>query len=288
MSFLLANGGKAAAWAGVLGIPASRIPEYVGGLTPVVLRADTRVINHGYRDGTATARQSVLQAGTAVLVDEYGVPRVKCGCGNPLAEPTPTPAEARFVGDAWAGFDANGLVRVTPAARSVDRFTLIDVTTGYPFSRARGTAGSVDTDVAATPSTTTTPPPTTATIAPVPTAPVPAPQQPQVPVPSAPVITAVSSYTEGALVYVSVRFTDADGDAEGFGFNWSGLGEDSYTFANPSYGRVSPGRVDYPFNHRCGQGGEYESDVEFWISDSGGRRSTSIVAHLKCPVGGVG
>ncbi|MGH3907098.1 MAG: DUF6777 domain-containing protein, partial [Pseudonocardiaceae bacterium] len=42
---------------------------------------DTRVTNHGYRDGKATDRQAVLQAGTAVLVDEKGRPRVKCGCG---------------------------------------------------------------------------------------------------------------------------------------------------------------------------------------------------------------
>ena len=31
----------------------------------------------------------VLQAGTAVMVDDRGVPRAKCSCGNPLREPIP-------------------------------------------------------------------------------------------------------------------------------------------------------------------------------------------------------
>ena len=34
---------------------------------------------------------SLGQAGTAVLVDNHGIPRVKCGCGNPLTEPTNQP-----------------------------------------------------------------------------------------------------------------------------------------------------------------------------------------------------
>jgi hypothetical protein len=37
--------------------------------------------------GTAVAFQSILQAGTAVLVDSTGRPVVRCRCGNPLAEP---------------------------------------------------------------------------------------------------------------------------------------------------------------------------------------------------------
>jgi RecA/RadA recombinase len=101
----------------------------------------------------------------------------------------------------------------------------------------------------------------------------------------APVITAVNTYREGALVYLSVRYADADGDAEGFGFrgvNGSGWAPESFPFSSPSYGRASPGRIDYPFNHRCGQGSEVESDVEFWIYDSGGRRSTPVVTHLSC------
>ena len=63
------------------------IPAYVRNLTPTVLLYDTRVTNHGFANGRATAFQSVLQAGTAVLVDGRGNPVVRCRCGNPLTEP---------------------------------------------------------------------------------------------------------------------------------------------------------------------------------------------------------
>ena len=75
----------------MLGIDPADIATYVGTLTPMQLRADTRVTNHGFVDGHATSLQSVLQAGTAVLVDDHGRPRVKCGCGNPLLDPVATP-----------------------------------------------------------------------------------------------------------------------------------------------------------------------------------------------------
>ncbi|GAP52775.1 serine/threonine protein kinase [Streptomyces azureus] len=52
-----------------------------------MLRADTGVTNHGFRAGRAAVLQAVLQAGTAVLVDDRGVPRVRCACGNPLRPP---------------------------------------------------------------------------------------------------------------------------------------------------------------------------------------------------------
>ena len=84
-----ANQAKADAWSDVLGVEPAGIPDYVAGLTAVRLRYDTRVTNHGFRDGEANAFQSLLEAGTAVLVDNTGVPRVKCNCGNPLAEPAP-------------------------------------------------------------------------------------------------------------------------------------------------------------------------------------------------------
>ena len=87
VDFLQANPKKAAAWAAALGIGTSQIRSYVSGLTDVILRTDTRVTNHGYEDGIAIPIQSVLQAGTAVFVDKYGSPVVKCYSGNPLAPP---------------------------------------------------------------------------------------------------------------------------------------------------------------------------------------------------------
>lgn len=104
VSFLQANPGKVAAWAGVLGIPTTQIGAYVSHLTPVLLRTDTRVTNHGYANGHATTLQSVLQAGTAVFVDRYGQPVVKCYCGNPLTPPTLYQAPV-YVGPRWTTFD---------------------------------------------------------------------------------------------------------------------------------------------------------------------------------------
>ncbi|MEV8022869.1 DUF6777 domain-containing protein [Streptomyces sp. NPDC086554] len=52
--FLVADQGKARAFAQASGISQADIPGFPRGLTPVVLRADTRVTNHGYRSGQAT------------------------------------------------------------------------------------------------------------------------------------------------------------------------------------------------------------------------------------------
>ena len=71
-------------WSGGNKVSRDQLPAYIRELTSVTLVRDTRVTNHGYRNGRATDIQSVLQAGTAVMVDRYGVPRVKCNCGNPL------------------------------------------------------------------------------------------------------------------------------------------------------------------------------------------------------------
>lgn len=56
-------------WAKVLNLTTEAIPAYVASLQPVVLSADTSVLNHGLRNGLAYPRPSTLQAGTAVLVD---------------------------------------------------------------------------------------------------------------------------------------------------------------------------------------------------------------------------
>jgi hypothetical protein len=119
----------------------------VAGLTPVLLRADTRVTNHGYRDGVATPRQSVLQAGTAVLVDGFGVPRVRCSCGNPLTEPIPlsssldaAASDGRMVlvGEPWTGWDP-AVVLVVNAVDEFDQIVLFDIDTNLSFTTPVGT-----------------------------------------------------------------------------------------------------------------------------------------------------
>jgi cell division septation protein DedD len=63
------------------------VAKYIRELTPVTLTQDTRVTNHNFVNGQAVGYQAILQAGTAVLVDKYGIPRARCRCGNPLLEP---------------------------------------------------------------------------------------------------------------------------------------------------------------------------------------------------------
>jgi len=163
VAFLESHPTEAAAWAEVLGIEVGGIADYVDTLTPVVLRADTAVTNHGLRDGEPTSFQAVLQAGTAVLVDANGVPRVKCGCGNPLLPPRQT-GGARYRGDPWPGFDADRITFVQAASIQISVFVLVDVVTNEPINRPAGTTGGQDSPGSpgtggTVPSTT---PPTTA------------------------------------------------------------------------------------------------------------------------------
>ena len=159
VTFLQQNPDKAAAWADVLNINVADIPTYVGSLTPMQLRADTRVTNHGFVDGHATTLQSVLQAGTAVLVDDQGRPRVKCGCGNPLLDPVATPITPSYTGDAWPGFNPRDVSAVSPAKTPIDRFVVYDIRTGQTFYRPHGTEGDQDQPTTPPAVVTTAPPP---------------------------------------------------------------------------------------------------------------------------------
>lgn len=87
--FLEQNPDRMRAWAQVLGISPDfkTVSRYIAKLHPVTLTRDTQVTNHSFVNGQATAFQSILQAGTAVLVDKYGHPVARCRCGNPLTEP---------------------------------------------------------------------------------------------------------------------------------------------------------------------------------------------------------
>ncbi|WRZ89053.1 hypothetical protein OHB54_08200 [Streptomyces sp. NBC_01007] len=125
--FLDADRAKARAFAEVSGISPGSVPDYLRQLTPVVLRADTGVTNHGFGDGRATGFQAVLQAGTAVLVDNRGVPRVRCACGNPLGRPTPIDGNPDTRGRPWSGYRPAQVVVVTPAPAVITDITIVDV-----------------------------------------------------------------------------------------------------------------------------------------------------------------
>ena len=149
VGFLDANPVKAAAWAQVHGIAPSQIRGFLAGLTPVVLQRDTWVTNHGFDGREATRIPAVLQAGTAVLVDDRGLPRVKCACGNPLLPAVALPADARvrYVGDPWPTWRVEEVVEVTVDTR-VSVLVLVDLAGGPPFSRPLGSAGGADADLA--------------------------------------------------------------------------------------------------------------------------------------------
>jgi TIR domain len=136
VAFLQAHPDKGAAWAGVLKLTLQQIPSFVAELTPLILRADTRVTNHGFKNGKVTSFPSIFQAGTAVLVDKQGVPVVKCYCGNPLTPPRPV--AHRYQGNAWPGFDAQKVIVIKPAPTAVKTLTVVDQTTGKKFSKETG------------------------------------------------------------------------------------------------------------------------------------------------------
>ena len=176
IAFLMANPDKAAAWVAALNtdptlewsggttLTVADIPVYVRELTPTFLIADTRVTNHGYKNGKATPRQSLLQAGTAVLVDKNDIPRVRCACGNPLIPPHKVD-NPHYEGECWPGcHDGPGC---SPPGCSATTTTEPPTTTTEPST----TTTCVQTPGAAgcgPPRTTTTqrPPPRTTTTQP--------------------------------------------------------------------------------------------------------------------------
>lgn len=139
INFLQQNPDKAQAFADVQGIDPQTLPDYLRRLTPMVLRVDTLVINHGFRDGRATPRQAVLQAGTAVLVDEFGIPRVRCSCGNPLLPPVAPTANPVITGTRWADFELTQIISIVNQQNiTINEFIVVDLETEEPFKRLPG------------------------------------------------------------------------------------------------------------------------------------------------------
>lgn len=160
IAFLQANPDKARAWAQVQGIPVGDIPRYVSRLTPVLLRTDTLVTNHGYHDGAATSGPAVLQAGMGVLVNGYGVPAVKCNCGNPLTPPEKkiSTGNASYSGRSWPGFEKRNVTKIRPRDSrkgTIATFVLVDPEATMGFERPRATGGESDGPPTALPATET-------------------------------------------------------------------------------------------------------------------------------------
>ncbi|WP_406864458.1 DUF6777 domain-containing protein [Streptomyces sp. HUAS MG47] len=143
VSFLTDEPARARAFAEGAGINEDNLADWLRELTPVVLRADTRVTNHGYRAGAPTSFQSVLQAGTAVLVDRYGTPRVRCACGNPLRSPLRTPG-AKHTGKPWPAYHPDRVVVVQPTTTVITSLVIVDVENDTWIERRTGTDGDQD------------------------------------------------------------------------------------------------------------------------------------------------
>ncbi|MFJ1932131.1 DUF6777 domain-containing protein [Kitasatospora sp. NPDC088160] len=143
---MVSSGDAGRAWASAAGVQQSDVPSYLRSLTSAYLRVDTRVTNHNYKSGAVVEYQSALQAGTAVLVDAQGVPRVRCSCGNPLKPPVLV-SDAKYTGKAWAGFHPTTLVVVVPAPQPVTEIILVNIETGGWFSRLTGRIDVVDRNV---------------------------------------------------------------------------------------------------------------------------------------------
>jgi hypothetical protein len=132
IDFLTTNPAKGRAWADVQGIEFSELTSYINGLTPVILRSDTRVTNHGFKNG----RPTPMQAGTAVLVDQYGTPRARCACGNPLLPPIALSGPPTYKGSPpWDGFNPGNVTVINNSTTVINVITIIDIETGTPFGR---------------------------------------------------------------------------------------------------------------------------------------------------------
>jgi len=116
INYLSSHPDAAAAWVDALNsdptlrwsagdqVSVEQIPAYIGELTPDVLSEDSRVTNFQFVNGRAGGVQSILQSGTAVLIDSAGVPRVRCACGNPLTPMRQISSPVKYGGEPWSGF----------------------------------------------------------------------------------------------------------------------------------------------------------------------------------------
>jgi hypothetical protein len=125
VDYLERNPVKAAAWRTVTG--AKDVRAYASGLSPGFLTYDTRVTNHGFKDGTTTSFPSVLQTGTAVLLDNRGLPRVRCDSGSPLSEPQGDIGDEEFGGTGWQNLNPDSVVTVEKSEVPLEELKLIEV-----------------------------------------------------------------------------------------------------------------------------------------------------------------
>ncbi|MDX2710174.1 primosomal protein, partial [Streptomyces sp. PA03-6a] len=138
IAYLTKDPARTAAFADTLKVEPQDLPSHLRALTPVQLNWDTRVTSHGFKDGQATDYQAILQAGTPVMVDDHGVPVVRCTCGNPLSSPDAVNGTPTYSGRQWDTFRAAGLVAVVPSDKPMKTLTLYDQDSKRWFERPSG------------------------------------------------------------------------------------------------------------------------------------------------------
>ena len=120
------------------------------------------------------------------LIDNLGVPRSRCYCGNPLTPPVAVRTAPHYTGPSWPTFEPTAVSVIAASLKPIQVLTLIDTATGKLFGRPIGTLGQSDVDppkggtvfapspgrttttsaVPSTSTTTTAPPATTLPLAP--------------------------------------------------------------------------------------------------------------------------
>ncbi len=121
--------GRAEAWARADGRADGDAAALIASLTPLVLRADVLVDEHEWTGSADSTYPAVLQAGTAVLVDDRGLPRVRCTTGNPLDPPDDALGDD-IAGTPWRWFAPSAVATVNPADRPLAAFPAIDLNSG--------------------------------------------------------------------------------------------------------------------------------------------------------------
>ncbi|MFD6156535.1 DUF6777 domain-containing protein [Nocardia sp. NPDC060256] len=136
-------------WARGAKLEADNLDDYLRELTSVVLTADTMVRYHVYRNGQFESSPAILQAGTTVMVDTHGVPRLRNLSGSPLTVLDQLdPTQLTYSGSRWQDFDAASVVAVQPSGAAVPTLRLRDLSdpnkSDQVFQRPIGTNGERD------------------------------------------------------------------------------------------------------------------------------------------------
>lgn len=127
ITYLKQNVSLGQAWSRTIGVDYSQMESYINSTTSTLLRSDTVVTNHGYENSQVTEFTSVLQAGTAVLVNQYGAPVVRCYCGNPLTAAPPTYYPPTYSTPPWRWWNPSSVTIIKQTTTIINKFTFVNI-----------------------------------------------------------------------------------------------------------------------------------------------------------------